>query len=79
MSALGQDRTIAQQVTQRMTMRGIRSPCKVDVQSRNGEVTLTGNIQFAYQRSAANQAAATTAGVRHVVDRMTVSPPAKRR
>jgi osmotically-inducible protein OsmY len=78
MSASGQDRNIAQAVTQRLAMRGIRSPCRIDVQSRNGEITLTGNIQYPYQRSAAVQAASTTSGVRYVVDRLTVKPAAKR-
>ena len=79
MSAFGQDRTIVQQVTQRLATRGLRSPCRIDVQSKNGEVTLTGAIQYPYQRSAAMHAAASASGVRHVVDRMTVKPPEKRR
>ena len=78
MSAIGQDRNIAQAVTQRMAMRGIRTPCRIDVQSRNGEVTLSGSIQYPHQRAAAMQAASTTSGVRHVVDRMTVKPATKR-
>lgn len=78
MSASGQDRNIAQAVTQRLAMRGIRTPCRIDVQSRNGEITLTGSIQYPYQRSAAVQAASTTSGVRYVVDRMTIKPAAKR-
>jgi len=43
MSAIGLDRTIAQALIQRLATRGIRSPCRIDVQSRNGEVTLSGN------------------------------------
>ena len=78
MSAIGLDRTIAQAVTQRLATRGIRSPCRIDVQSRNGEVTLSGSIQYPYQRSAAMQAASTTSGVRQVVDRLTVKSTAKR-
>lgn len=78
MSALGQDRTIALAVNQRLATRGIRSPCRIEVQSRSGEVTLTGTIQYPYQRGAAMQAASTTAGVRHVVDCLTVKPTAKR-
>lgn len=79
MSAFGQDRTIVQQVTQRLATRGLRSPCRIDVQSKNGEVTLTGPIQYPHQRAAAMQAAATAAGVRHVVDRMSIKPPEPRR
>jgi osmotically-inducible protein OsmY len=78
MSALGQDRTIVQQVTQRLATRGLRSPCRIDVQSRGGEVTLTGSIQYPHQRSAALQAASTATGVRHVVDNLKVTPAQKR-
>ena len=78
MSTIGADRNIVQQVTQRLATRGIRTPCKIDVQSKNGEVTLTGNVQYPYQRSAAMQAASTAAGVRRVVDQMTIKPAAKR-
>jgi osmotically-inducible protein OsmY len=78
MSALGADRNIVQQVTQRLATKGIRTPCKIEVQSKNGEVTLTGSIQYPYQRSAAIQAASTASGVRHVVDRLTIKAAAKR-
>jgi osmotically-inducible protein OsmY len=78
MSVFGSDRTISQAVSQRLATRGLRSPCRVDVQSRNGEVTLTGTLQYPHQRSAAMQAASSAAGVRHVVDRMTIKPAAKR-
>ena len=78
MSAFGQDRTITQQVAQRLTTRGLSSPCRIDVKSKNGEVTLTGTIQYPHQRTAANQAASTAAGVRRVVDHLTVKPPEKR-
>jgi osmotically-inducible protein OsmY len=78
MSALGNDRTITQQVSQRLTTRGLRSPCRIDVQARNGEVTLTGNIQYPHQRAAAMQAASTAEGVRHVVDRLTIKAAVKR-
>lgn len=78
MSASGSDRTISQAVTQRLATRGVRTPCRVDVQSRNGEVTLSGTLQYPHQRAAAMQAASSAAGVRHVVDRMTIKPSAKR-
>jgi hypothetical protein len=78
MSAQAGDRTISNQVTQRLATRGIRTPCRVGVETKNGEVTLTGNIQYPYQRSAAMNAAATTPGVRHVVDRLTIKPAVKR-
>ena len=78
MSAIGQDRTITQQVQQRLATKGLRSPCRIDVQSKNGEVTLTGTLQYTYQRASAVQAASTASGVRHVVDRLTIQPNTKR-
>jgi osmotically-inducible protein OsmY len=78
MSAPGSDRALSQQVTQRLAMRGIRSPCRVTVTTTNGEVTLSGQVQYAHQRGAAAQAAANIPGVRRVVDRMTVKPHIKR-
>jgi osmotically-inducible protein OsmY len=77
MPALGQDRTIIKQVEQRLTTRGL-APCKLNVQSKNGEVTLTGNIHFPHQRTAAMNAASTADGVRSVVDRMSVKAAVKR-
>jgi osmotically-inducible protein OsmY len=79
MPALGKDRTIIQQVTQRLATRGLRSPCKIDVTSRNGEVTLTGNILYPHQRAAAMNAASTAEGVRTVVDRLIIKAAIKRR
>ena len=78
MAAPGQDRAIAQQVNQKLAMKGIRSPCKIDVKAKNGDVTLTGSIQFDYQRATVVQAASSASGVRRVVDQLTIKPPAKR-
>jgi len=78
MAAFGQDRTIEKQVSQRLATRGIRSPCRIDVHSRNGEVTLSGDIQYPHQRATARQAASTATGVKNVVDHLLVKPPEKR-
>jgi osmotically-inducible protein OsmY len=78
MAAAVSDRDVMKQVAQRLATRGLSSACKIDVQSKNGEVTLTGNIQFAHQRVAAMQAAGTASGVQHVVDRLTLKAVDKR-
>ena len=78
MGAMGSDRGVIQQVNQRLASRGIRNPCKVEVASKNGEVTLTGSIQYPHQRATAMQAASTASGVRHVVDRLVIKAPVKR-
>ena len=72
------DRALSLQVTQKLTMRGLRTPCRIVVTSRGGDVTLSGDIQFAHQRSAATQAAANVPGVRRVVDQLKVKPTVKR-
>ena len=70
-SATG-DHAITSQVLMKLSNRGIRSPCKVTVQTKNGDVTLSGTVQFAHQKSAAVQAATGITGVRRVTDQTTV-------
>ena len=72
MSGQARDQTMADLVSERIATRGIRAPCRIDVQAKNGEVTLSGDLQHAYQRSAVLQVAAATSGVRHVVDRLRI-------
>ncbi|MEX0611674.1 MAG: BON domain-containing protein [Pirellulales bacterium] len=72
------DRVITQQVHQKLSNRGVRSPCHVSVQVKRGEVTLSGSVQFAHQKGAAVQVTSTVAGVRRVVDQMIVKPHVKR-
>lgn len=72
------DRAITQQVNQKLSMRGVRSPCRVDVQTKNGDVTLTGMIQYPHQRAAALQAAGNITGVRRVIDQLKVIANIKR-
>ena len=71
------DRTLTQQASHKLANRGFRSPCHVEVQTKNGDVTLSGTVQFAYQKRAATQLVSGIAGVRRVTDLMTVKPVAK--
>jgi hypothetical protein len=50
----------------------MRSPCHIAVAARKGDVTLTGTIQFEYQRIAALHAARGIDGVRRVMDQLKV-------
>ena len=68
------DKTINQKVTQQLSARGMRSPCKIAVQTAKGVVTLSGDIEFEHQRIAAVQAARHLDGVSSVVDRLNVRP-----
>ena len=78
MAAMGNDRGVIQQVNQRLASRGLRNPCKIDVASKNGEVTLSGSIQYSHHRATAMQAASPASGVRHVVDRLVIKAAVKR-
>jgi osmotically-inducible protein OsmY len=62
------DPKITQNVTQRLASCNIRSPSRVVVASVNGQVTLSGNVQYAHQRQSALQATRAVEGVRRVVD-----------
>ena len=66
------DKTIDQKVAQQLSARGMRSPCKIVVRTAKGVVTLSGDIAFEHQRSAALQVARHLDGVRSVVDQLHV-------
>ena len=72
-----QDQVITQHVTNKLAKGGISSPCRVVVQTKNGEVTLSGTVQYNHQKGAATKAASGIAGVRRVIDHMSVKPRAK--
>jgi osmotically-inducible protein OsmY len=71
------DRSIIKNVTNRLAGRGLSSPCKVSVDVRGGEVTLTGTVQHAHQKGTAVQSASLVSGVRRVIDRLVVKTVAK--
>jgi hypothetical protein len=73
------DETISRNVSRQLAGRGLRSPCHIQVQTRNGEVTLSGTVQYVHQRDAAVQAIRTVEGIKRVVEKLKVSPPAKLR
>jgi osmotically-inducible protein OsmY len=62
------DPKITQHVAQRLASCGIRSPSRVVVTSANGEVTLSGTVQYQHQRQSVMQATRNIEGVRGVVD-----------
>lgn len=71
------DATITRNVNRQLAGCGLRSPCRIEVQTRNGEVTLSGVVQFVHQRNAAAQAIRTVEGVKRVIEKLKVTPPAK--
>jgi osmotically-inducible protein OsmY len=66
------DQTITQQVQNKLAGRGLSSPCHVTVETRKGEVTLSGSVQYAHQKGTAVQVANVISGVRRVIDRLIV-------
>lgn len=72
-----QDKTITRHVQGKIAGRGLGSPCRITVATVKGEVTLSGTVQYAQQKSTAVQVAGGVAGVRRVVDRLVVKAAAK--
>jgi osmotically-inducible protein OsmY len=72
MGSIASDQTITNQVLLKLAKRGFRSPCAVKVQTKQGEVTLSGTVQFSHQKAAAMQAATGVTGVRRVIDNTTI-------
>ena len=69
------DPMISQKVSQQLANYGMRAPCRITVATRKGNVTLTGAIQYEYQRRTVMRATSAIDGVRGVVDHMQVIPP----
>lgn len=67
------DKRLTQMINKRLARTGV-SQCKISVSVRNGYVTLSGTIQFDYQRKAILRAAQGVEGVRQVVDQLSVVP-----
>jgi osmotically-inducible protein OsmY len=72
------DRQISQKVEQRVSRAGLGSQAKIAVQVRNGDVTLSGNLQYETQRRPVLHAARGVDGVRRIVDHLQVKAMAKK-
>jgi osmotically-inducible protein OsmY len=66
------DVKMVQLVNSKLAMRGIRSPCNVAVACRSGEVTLTGTVVQAHQKMSAERVAQGVAGVKRVINQLTL-------
>ena len=69
---------ITKTVTNKLATRGFSSPCRVTVQTSNGQVTLSGTVQHGHQIGAATAAVSGMTGVRRVINQITVKPAVKR-
>jgi len=68
------DTVISQKVKEKLSGAGIRAPSHVAAVSSNGQVTVSGSIQYEHQRAVAIRAIRGVTGVQHVVDQMRVIP-----
>jgi osmotically-inducible protein OsmY len=68
------DPTISRKVSELLSSRGMRSPCRIVVATKKGKVTLSGAIQYEQQRRIVVKAAGSIAGVQSVQDQMRVIP-----
>jgi type IV secretory pathway VirB10-like protein len=71
------DASISRNVSRHLANAGLRAPCHIQVQTRKGEVTLSGSVQYVHQRNTAVQSIRTVEGVTRVVEKLKVTPPAK--
>ena len=70
------DSDVTQHVSQSLSNRGMRAPCRVSVTTQKGTVTLTGKIQYEHQRQLAVQTVRGVEGVNRIVDQLQVIPRA---
>jgi osmotically-inducible protein OsmY len=68
------DKVLMNKVTQRLSQCGAGAQLRVNATIRNGTVTLSGMLDFDYQRKPILRAVSGVQGVRNVVDRLTVKP-----
>jgi osmotically-inducible protein OsmY len=66
------DRALVQKITQALSNHGLRSPCAIRVLSHGGIVTLSGTIEYVFQRKNAVQTATGVPGVRRVTDQLSI-------
>jgi osmotically-inducible protein OsmY len=71
------DSVISQKAKEKLSGSGIRAPCQVTVVSSNGQVTISGSIQYEHQRPIALRAIGGVSGVQRVVDQMRLIPSAR--
>ena len=66
------DKRVSQKVQQRLSRTGLGSQSKITVHIRNGDVTISGALQYETQRRPVVQAIRSVEGVRRVVDQLQV-------
>jgi len=72
------DKRISQKVEQRVSRAGLGSQSRITVQVRDGDVTLSGTLQYDSQRRPVLHAARGVEGVRRIVDQLQVKAAPKK-
>ena len=62
------DERLLGQVQQKLFYHGLRPPCKVTAEVKDGIVTLTGTVQHEYQKRAASHACRGMGAVKRVIN-----------
>jgi osmotically-inducible protein OsmY len=73
------DKAILKKINQRLQRTGLGSGCRLSALVRNGQVTLSGSIQYEHQRRSALRAVNGVEGVRGVTDQLQVPARTERR
>jgi osmotically-inducible protein OsmY len=68
------DKAINQKVARQLISHGFRAPCNIEAQTNRGVVTLSGKIEFEYQRAAVLRAIHQVDGISSVIDHLQVIP-----
>ena len=68
------DKTLQQQVIQKLARSGTGGNCRVSSSVAKGTVTLAGSLQYEAQRRPIVKAVASVAGVKRVLDQMQFAP-----
>jgi osmotically-inducible protein OsmY len=66
------DKTILQNITQKLLQPGTGSQNSIKAAIRNGDLTLSGTIQYEHHRRHIVRTATSIAGVRRVIDQLKV-------
>ena len=72
MSQNSADINLSKSVINGLAMRGICSPCIVNVTVEKGLATLTGTVRLAQQKAEASEVASGTSGIKRVVNELVV-------
>jgi osmotically-inducible protein OsmY len=72
------DTKLTQTIINKLAMRGIRTPCQVNVGVMQGQVTLSGTVTQSHQKIAAASVCSAVSGVKRVINNLIVKAAERR-